>query len=208
MSLAPEPDALDVRAAAELVARARQQADHELGVRLRPTFLAWGVAWLVGFGSLWLSVRGQRPYAGPSALAFVVLGVLDAAAVLVSVATIRRSTRGVHGASERQGMLFGLSWPVGFALVFALIGALGVHGASAVVTGIAGAAAAPTLVAIIYLVGSAIWRSTVMFVLGAWLALALVTVAGGYAGPVWILALEAIGGGGGFFVAAWLRPRR
>lgn len=197
---------LDPRGAAELMALTRAHVERELRVRMWPTYLAWGLAWVLGFGALWLSVCGQHPYSGPTGPAFTVLGVLDAAAVVVTVRTIMTATRGVRGVSETQGIIFGLSWPVGIILAFALVGALATHGASDAVSGIAGGAAAPMVVSIIYVVGSAIWLNRSMLVLGIWLG--LITAVGAFLGPVELVLLEAVAGGGGFLVAAAYRPDR
>jgi len=66
---------------------------------------------LLAYGALWLSVRGQHPYTGPS------LGVIALvyAAVIVSIAVsakvYRRATAGVEGPSVRQQQLGGSrSW--------------------------------------------------------------------------------------------------
>ena len=102
-------------------------------------YACWGVTWLVGLGVMWLSVRGQQPYRGPSAASYACLGVLIMVSVVVT-ARLARATRGIEGPSAVQGRMFGVAWPIGFAAFFAVEGALAAHDASAVVLGIVGAA--------------------------------------------------------------------
>ena len=198
--------ALDLTGAAALIAEARAHADRELRVRLTPVYLAWGLAWLVGLGGLWLSVRGQHPFIGPSGPAYALLAVLEIVATTVTAVTVVNATRGVRGMSETQGVIYGLAWPFGLVLAFAVVGALERHGASNEVSGIAATAAGPMVVAIVYVVGSAIWLNRSMLALGLWLG--LITAIGASFGPVTLLAVEALAGGSAFLVAAALPTTR
>jgi hypothetical protein len=99
-------------------------------------------------------------------------------------------------------MMFGLSWPAGFAALFAVIGAAGHYGASPTVTGVIGAAGPPLVVGLIYLVAAGIWVDWIMFWLGAWVLLA--AAIGAWTGPVGALLLNAVAVGGGFLAAAAL----
>lgn len=191
---------LDPRTAAALIAQTEQRTRRSLEVGLPRLYAAWGLAWLLGLGAMWVSVRGQDPYRGPGAASAVVLGVLLAAAVVVTVVTVARATRGVEGVSEMQGRLYGLSWPVGFAAWFAVMGGVARQGASEEVMGLLGACGPLLVTSVIYLVGAAIWLERSMFLVGAWLA--LVTAVGAFTGPVSVLLVDAVAGGGGFLVAA------
>ncbi|MEJ7743632.1 MAG: hypothetical protein WKF73_14475 [Nocardioidaceae bacterium] len=95
---------------------------------------------------------------------------LGLAAVVTAFAVIR-ATRGVVGGSATAGMLYGLSWPIAFTTLFLFEGALSKAGASDEVLGLVASAGPAMLVGVIYLVGAAVWRSAVMFALGAWLCL-------------------------------------
>jgi hypothetical protein len=201
-----EDEVMDARTAAALIERTRASTRSALQVRLWPMYLAWGVAWLAGLGAMWLSVRGQRPYHGPPAAAAALLAVLIVAAVVVTMVIVFRATRGIEGVSAVQGRMYGLSWPIGFAALFLIEGALGRHGARPEVLGIVGAAGPILVTALIYLVGAAIWRDWLMFALGGWLA--LVAAAGAWAGPAGVLLAEALAGGGGFLVAALIARQR
>ncbi len=202
----PEDETMDAGAAAALMQQTDERTRTALRVRLPPVYAAWGVAWLAGLGAMWLSVRGQQPYRGPSAASAVLLGLLILAAIAVTMVVVVRATKGVGGTSAVQGRIYGLSWPIGFAALFAIEGALSWYGASGKVLGILGAAGPVFVTGLIYVVASAMWLDWSMFGLGAWLA--LVAAAGAWTGPVTVLLVEALAGGGGFLLmSAWLARR-
>ncbi len=195
-----EDETMDLRTAAALLQRTREHARTALKVRLPPVYTVWGVAWLAGLGAMWLSVRSQHPYRGPTAASVTTLIILIVAAALVTVLMVTRATRGIEGTSAVQGRIYGLSWPAGYAALFIIEGALARHGASSVVLGILGAAGPVLVAGLIYLVAAAIWLDTSMAALGAWLL--LVAAAASWTGPVTVLLIEALAGGGGFLLAA------
>jgi hypothetical protein len=202
-------EALDPRTAMDLVDSTTRDASRALSVDEGPLFLAWGVAWVLGYGAAFLSIRHQHPYTGPDAWAYVVLAVsLGLAATFTGIVTGRASS-GVDGPSAQSGLMYGLSWPIGFVALFSFVGALGHAGASDRIVGLVASAGPALVVGVIYVVGAAIWRSTAMFALGAWLC--LVVAVGAYAGVVNFSAIMAIAGGGGFLVTGatlLLRGRR
>jgi hypothetical protein len=199
-------EAMDVRTAADLMRQTQERTRNALEVRFPPVYAAWGVAWLGGLGAMWLSVRDQQPYHGPSGLSSAVLGVLSCLAVTVTMTVVIRATRGVGGVSPLQGRMYGVAWLLGFSAVFVIDGALASHGASHAVQGIAFATAPVVVTALIYLVGAAVWLDISMFILGAWLA--VVSAVAAWTGPVGVLGIEAVAGGGGFLLAAALVLRR
>jgi hypothetical protein len=169
-------------------------------------YLAWGVAWLVGLGVMWLDVRDQHPYRGPAAFSFVVLGVLLAAAIALTVITMNPITKRMGGDAEKRGQLYGLSWPVAFLTMFFFFGALSAHGASAKTMGLVGAGVPMLLTAVLYASGGAVWLDRIMFGTGCWLA--VVTAVGVWTGPVGVLLVEAIAGGAGFLLIGGYLARR
>jgi hypothetical protein len=199
-------EAMDVRTAADLMRQTQERTRSALEVRLAPVYASWGVAWLVGLGAMWLSVRGQQPYREVSGLSSAVLGVLCSLALTVTMTVVIRASRGVGGVSPVQGRMYGVAWLLGFSAVFAIDGALASHGASHAVQGIAFATAPVVVTALIYLVGAAVWLDLSMFILGAWLV--VVSAVAAWTGPVSVLAIEALAGGGGFLLAAALVLRR
>jgi hypothetical protein len=202
----PDDEVLDPQAAAALMQQTRQHTSDALRIKLPWVYAAWGVAWLVGLGAMWLSVQSRHLYHGPSTTSAVLLGILIVAAIAVTMVVVIRATKGVQGTSEMQGRLYGLSWPIGFAALFAIEGSLASHGASDAVMGLIGAAGPLLITAVIYLVASAMWLDRSMFALGAWLA--VVTGVAVQTGPVTVLLIEALAGGGGLLVAAAVLSRR
>jgi hypothetical protein len=202
-------ETLDPRTALDLVDSTTRDASRALSVDEGPLFLAWGAAWVLGYGAAYLSIRNQHPYSGPAPWAYVILGVSLALAATFTGIVTTRASRGVDGPSAQSGMFYGLSWPIGFVALFSLVGALGHADAPDRVVGLVASAGPALLVGVIYVVGAAIWRSTAMFALGAWLC--LVVAVGAYAGVVDFAAIMAVAGGGGFLVAGGillLRGRR
>ena len=106
----------------------------------------------------------------------------------------------VGGTSARQGALFGMCWPTGFVALFVIEGAVSHAGASAAVMGVIGAVGPLLVTGLIYVTGAAMWLDAAMLALGIWLL--AVASAGGWAGPVGALAVDALAGGGGFLAAA------
>jgi hypothetical protein len=201
MNDAPD-ETMDVRAAAALIRETQQHTRDALQIETAPLYAAWGAAWLLGLGGMWLSVRGQDPYRGPTTASGIFLGVLLVAALIVTMIIVIRASKGVEGTSSLQGQIYGLSWPIGFAALFAIEGALAEQGASDEVMGLFAATGPILVTALIYLVASALWVDTTMFALGVWLA--LVAAVGAWTGPVTVLLVEALAGGGGFLLAAAL----
>jgi hypothetical protein len=75
-------------------------------------FLPWGLAYLVAFGAVWLTVG---PGVLPPLVTTVVVALAFVAALTTVVLTTRRTFRGVAGPSQRVRVLYGWSWPLGFA---------------------------------------------------------------------------------------------
>jgi hypothetical protein len=191
---------MDPQEAAALIAATSRQARSALAIRLPLVYLPWGAAWLIGLGAMWLSVRGQHPYQGPSGLTVALLVILLLAAIGVTMIVVTRATHGVSGPSAVQSRIYGLSWPVGFAGLFGIDGALSQHGASGPVLGLVSGAGPILVTGLIYVLGAAIWLDWSMFWLGTWLA--AVAVAGAWAGPVSLPLIGALAGGGGFLAMA------
>ncbi len=176
---------------------------------LRPSplgmFVPWGLGYLVGFGGVWLAIRGVLPDAAVTALL-----VLAAVVPLVSTGiTVSRSSRGVSGPSRRVGAQYGSSWLLGFAALFAINVRVGTLGVPTPTLSLIWSGSALLVVGLLYLAGGAIWNHVPQYVLGVWtLVTAVATVLVGYPTNFAVLALA---GGGGFVVlGVWmhLRDRR
>src|ERR1039457_1056258 len=121
---------LDPRAAARLVEQTQRRTQRELDFRSPWLALVAAAVVLVAFGAVWLSVRGQHPYKGPTAVALVVLY----AVVLIRIGTVvyahRRARAGVSGRSVSQQRAEGAALAVALVAVYVLMGALAHAGAS------------------------------------------------------------------------------
>ena len=89
----------------------------------------------------------------------------------MTIVHVSRRTRGIAGASARQGALYGWAWPIAFVAQSMIVGGLGQAGASDEVTALAANAIAALVVGLLYIAGGLLWDATAMYVLGAWMAL-------------------------------------
>lgn len=201
-----EAEPLDPRAAMELLTDTREKTARALDINGALLYGAWGIAWLIGYLAVWMSVRGQSTYRGPDAWALVLLGMCMVVALVVTVVTIGRATAGVTGMSATSGSMLGLSWAIAFACLYAILAGLIRVGISVEVIGLFAGAGPVLVVSIMYLAGGSLWLDWTMFAVGAWLA-----VVAGVAvmfGPVALGLILALAGGGGFLVAAVYEARR
>ena len=178
---------LDPRGAARLLARTRREAQRGLDFRSPWLSLLAAAVALVAFGAVWLSVRGQHPYRGPTAVSLVVLY----AVVLVRIGTVayahRRATAGVSGRSVSQRRAEGAALAVALVAVYVLMAALAHDGASdAVVYGVYVVTATLIVLGAFWAARSAVredWPG-----LGISIAIMLVAAGSAFAGPrgVWL----------------------
>jgi hypothetical protein len=116
----------DPRQAAALLGQSTRQARRRLEPSPPWLLVLRAVGVLAVCGAVWLSVRGQHPYKGPTA---VVLPVLLAFVVLnfgATVAVARRATAGVSGRSRLRRAeiaVMAAAWAGVFAAMGALAGA-------------------------------------------------------------------------------------
>jgi hypothetical protein len=194
---------MDAQSAAAIMQQARERAQRELRVRRPALFATWGLAFLIGYGAIWLSVRGQRPYYGPTTAAIVTAFLTGAFALAVTVVLVGRAVTGVGGWSARQRRTHLLSFGCGYAGVFALEGALAHAGATRPVIGVFGAAAPMLVIGLAYAATSTIWLEWPVFCLGIWLITA--AALSGFAGPAGVWAVDALAGGLAFLLMAAIR---
>ena len=120
---------LDPREAARLLVQTERRAQRGLDFRSPWLSLLAAAVVLGGFGAVWLSVRGQHPYKGPTTPALVVLYAL----VLIRVGSVtfahRRARAGVTGRAVRLRRAEGAALAVALIAVYLLMAALGHDGA-------------------------------------------------------------------------------
>ncbi|MER5628742.1 hypothetical protein ABT061_47785 [Streptosporangium sp. NPDC002544] len=171
-----------------------------------PHYLAWGVAWLVGYSALFLhhglSGTPYAPIPFPLVLALLFGSML--AATLVSALTIWQLGSPVRGASQQRGTMYGLAWFFGSLAVWVA----GIRFAPQLPSAegsLLWASLSMTVVAVLYMAGGAIWLLRSMFVFGA--GLAVLNAIGTVAGPGWHALLMSLGAGGGSIAAGLLLRR-
>jgi hypothetical protein len=184
---------LDPAAALGILQAAQKRARHELTVSHPVMLTAWGVIYLVAYGVLWLSVRGQRPFQGPTPAATSAVSIFVLVALAITVAIVGRATTGVGGRRAVQRRMYYVALPIGYAGVFLLEAALDHGGASREVVGLMGASGPVLVTGLAYMVSSAIDVAWPVFALGAWL---VATAAGSaFAGPVGVWAADGLPAG-------------
>jgi hypothetical protein len=187
-----DEDELDPRGAARLLVQTQRQAQRGLDYRSPWLSLIAAAAALVAFGAVWLSVRGQHPYKGPTSVSLVVLY----AVVLIRIATVvyahRRATVGVSGRSVRQRRAEAAAVAVALVAVYVFMAPLAHLGASdGVVYGVY-VATAPLIVLGAFWAGrSAIREDWPEF--GVSIAIVLVAAGSAFAGPRGVWLSDSVG---------------
>jgi hypothetical protein len=199
---------MDPRSASVILEQARERAERELTINRPAIFGAWALVYLLGYGVVWLSVRGQRPYHAPAGWALALLALLAVTALAVTALATERAASGVGGLSALQRRVYWLSLAAGWLATVIMQAALRHDGASRGVTGVL-TASAPLLVAGVALaVGAAARMSWYAFGLGMWLI--AVAAFSGFAGPAGTWAVDALAVGLPFLLIAafWLARGR
>ena len=187
-----EGNGLDPREAARLLEQTRRDAQRQFGLS-SPLLSALGAAVVfAALGAVWLSVRGQHPYKGPTGAGLLVMYGILVCWIGVVVRFRRRATAGLGGRSIRQERAYGAAVVTALVCVSVFQGVLKHDGASlAIVYGIY-----PVTAQLIVLgaLGAAIaaardeWPG-----FGVGLAVALVAAGSALAGPRGVWLSDAIG---------------
>ncbi len=205
---ADEGGELDPRQAAILLEQTKRDAQRQFSIHEPLMVLMMATVILLGYGALWLSVRGQHPYKGPSVGAIALVYTAVILVIVAAAKVIQRATAGVGGRSREQMKAEGAAIAAAYIATAVFQGALLHDGAShAIVYGVF-PAAAPLLVVGATYAGIAAARVD-WPIFGVALAVVAVGVGASFAGPVgaWVVA------GVGLFIAvlgyaaatAWLR---
>jgi len=107
---------LDPREAARLLEQTRREALRKFDLSSPLLSVLGAAVVLVALGAVWLSVRGQHPYKGPTAAGLLVMYGILVCWIGVVITFRRRATAGVSGRSIRQQRAYGA------AIVTALVG--------------------------------------------------------------------------------------
>ncbi|NNH68403.1 ABC transporter permease [Nocardia uniformis] len=172
----------------------------------RPSYLSFGVAWLLGYGAFAVSHGDDPGLPMPSAVPAVLLGGGLLTALIITGVVIARAQRGVRGREAVVGKLLAVSWLVGFGALTLLITALSTALNEEQVQTLLWPTGSGLIIGMIYLAGGAALHDVLQYTLGTWLAVmssAALFLEG--ANMYWALALT---GGGAYLVAAALESRR
>src|SRR6202140_1208993 len=185
---ADEGGEFDPKAAAKLLETTTRRAQRQFEFPSPLLNLIQAAALLAAYGAIWLSVRGQNPYSGPSAAAVLELYAFIGVAAFAVGLEARRARAGVSRRSSRQEWTRAVPFIAAFLSVYVLMGALRYDGFStAIVYGIL-PAAGPLIVVGAAAAGDAAAREEWQMLAVAVAGIA-VGAGGAFAGPP--------GGGGG-----------
>ena len=162
--------------------------------------LSWGVAFVLGFGALWLTGGGVRASAFPVGL--VVCGVAMVGALVVSSVVGARMGRGLRqtGEVEWAGPVFGLAWPVGILGLVLLGVGLVVNGMNSSLLWLFLPTSLVLFIGIMYVIAGGIWPNWQTIAMGGWFV--VVAVAAPFAGVGAHFLVLAVAGGGMFLLGA------
>ncbi|HEY2833931.1 MAG TPA: hypothetical protein VGJ14_15990 [Sporichthyaceae bacterium] len=182
---------LDPRQAALLVEQAKRQARRQFEPYPPWLLVIRAVLALIAYGALWLSVRGQHPYAHPPA-ALIPVGVgIGLINVIATVAVGKRATSGISGRSRFRSGQIGLAAFVWLAVFVAMAPMADAGVSDRIVYGLY-PATAPLIVAGVIWAGitaaRADWRACV-----GGLAAAAVGAVAWLAGPAGAWAIVGVG---------------
>src|ERR1039458_3489018 len=119
-----EEESLDPRDAQTMMTETKEKALRDLELNSMLLCLLGGSIIIVGFGIIWMSVRHQHPYQGPTPGAIGLFYLLVIVVDLVAIAAYRRSSRGVRGRRSKDRLIIGAVGATGLVGVFIVMGAL------------------------------------------------------------------------------------
>jgi hypothetical protein len=198
-----EGDRFEPSDAAALMASARVSARRafEPHTPFVLAVLAVAVAVLGAYGTLWLSVRGQDPYVGPSLVVIGGVYAIIAVLVVVSLVAYNHATTGVRRIRKPQDAWEGLALGVPWIAVFVVDGALKADGfPAAIVYGVFDAAA-PWLVVGAAMAGLAAGRQD-RWRMAIGLGLVLAATVAAFFGPAGCWGVLAVAGFAGLITGS------
>jgi hypothetical protein len=193
----------DLRSAGEslaLIERQQLDAQRHLEPNVALFFGPWGIAYLLGFGAIFLTYPTALPIRLAGWAAAVITAVLFASAVVITAVTGARAGRGLRGPSQAAGVMYGWSWTLGFSALAAVnLGVTRLGLPDDAVT-LLWSGSSLLLVGVLYLGGGALFQDRFQYGLGV---LMLVSGAGSvFAGVPGNFAVVSLAGGGGLLLAA------
>lgn len=200
----PDPDETPL-APADMLALVEREQDiipRRIARRIPLILLAWGIAWTLGYGMLWL-IDGARPViAVPQAVSIVGFIALLVAAIVVSAVIGSRAQRGIRStpAAAFTGTVYGITGSVAFTSMGVFAAGLVANGMDRDLQTIFFPTAMGIVVAIMYLMAGAIWHTVPTIVLGG--AVLVVSLVAPFFGYPHHYLFFAVAGGAVFFGGA------
>ncbi|HLJ03277.1 MAG TPA: hypothetical protein VKT31_07540 [Solirubrobacteraceae bacterium] len=187
-----EGGGLDPRAAARLLEQTTREAHRRFSMA-SPALAVLGAATvLVALGAVWLSVRQQHPYKGPTAVGLLVMYGILACWIAIVVVFRRRAISGLSGRSVRQERAFGVAVLVALVGVSVFQGVLKHDGVSlGIVYGVYPLTAQLIVLGVLGATVAAAREEWPRF--GVGIAIALVATASAFAGPRGVWLSDGIG---------------
>ncbi len=189
-----DEETLDPRDAAALLSETTNKATRDLEVNSMLQSLLGGLIIMVGFGIIWMSVRHQHPYKGPTPGAIGLFYLLLLVINIVAIANYRRSSQGVRGKRSKDQRIIGIVGATGLVGTFTIMGALHYAGVShAVVYGIYPATVPLMIGAMVGAVGAAAREDWTLFTSA--LLISLVCAGAAFGGPAGAWFISGLGSG-------------
>jgi hypothetical protein len=205
-----EGGGLDPREAARLLEQTTRDAQRKFDFRSPQLSSVGAAVVLVALGAVWLSVRGQHPYKGPTAAGLLVMYGILACWIGLVVTVNRRAMTGLSGRSVRQRRAYGGVVVAALVAVSVFQGVLKHDGASlGIVYGIYPVTAQLIVLGSIGAIDAA-WREDWPS-FGLAIAIILVVAGSAFAGPRGVWPSDGVGCCvallGATAARAWLRHR-
>ena len=194
--------ALDPAAMLALVQREQLEMPRRIARQIPWILLAWGIAWVVGFGMLWL-IDGAKPvFSVPLVVSAIVFVAVQGAAVAVSAIIGSRAQRGFRSspAAAFTGTVYGITASAAFISMYIFAAGLAANGMDPALQSIYFPTAMGIVVAIMYLIAGAIWHAIPSIVMGA--GILIVSLIAPFFGYPNHYLFFAIAGGAVFFAGA------
>jgi len=188
---AGEGGGLDPREAATLFEETKLHARRQFEPAPPWLLVTRAVMVLVTCGAVWLSVRGQHPYKGPTAAVIPVMFTFVAVNLGATLVVAKRATSGVSGRSRLRPAEI-IVMAVAWVAVFVVMGVLAGAGVSpAIVYGLYPTTVPFMVVGLAWagiMAARANWRE-----LATGLAIVVIGIVGAFAGPAGAWAVAAVG---------------
>jgi hypothetical protein len=199
-SVDEEQEDLSAGESLALIERQQEAARRDLGLNPAVMLGLWGLAYLLGFGAIFLTYPTALPVRLPGAVAGVLIGVLFAAATVTSIVMGARSGRGLRGPSRAAGAMYGWSWTLGFCTLAAVNGGVSRLGLPDDAETLLWSGSSLLLVGVLYLAAGALFQDRFQYGLGVWMLVS--SACSVYAGVPGNFAVVSLAGGGGLLLAA------